>query len=190
MAEQQANDKKDYAEFRALCKATDEGKPGAAAKLREFIDANEWTVKLGDLSARVMGSLMDKLVKSASNQEFLAAHIAEREKQLGYPEASGIERMLIERVTMCWLRLVVAESYNNRIGDTIHTLTEAQFAERRLTMVSNRFLRACEALERYRLMAQVTKIATAKADLLDAKAAEARMNKANGAMRLLKSVTG
>jgi hypothetical protein len=98
--------------------------------------------------------------------------------------------MLIERIVMCWLRLVAAESYCNQIGNTIHSLNEASFAERRLTMANGRFLRSIEALERYRFLCQATKIATARADLLDAKAAEVRMNKTNGAMRLLKSATG
>ena len=86
--------------------------------------------------------------------------------------------------------LVAAESYCNQIGITIHSLNEATFAERRLTMANSRFLRAVEALERCRLLVQATKIATARADMLDARAAESRMNKANGAMRLLERATG
>jgi hypothetical protein len=54
----------------------------------------------------------------------------------------------------------------------------------------NRLLSACEALERYRLLTQATRVVTARADLLGAKAGEARMNKSNAAMRLLKSATG
>lgn len=185
-----ADDKKEFAEFRALIKDTDAGKPGAVVKLRAHLEANQWTKGLGDFMGFAQAALMNKLTKSAANLELLAAHLEERKKNLGYQDASPIERMLIERVAMCWLRLVAAESYCNQIGDTIHSLNEANFAERRLTMANSRFLRAVEALERYRVMIQVSRMATARADLLDAKAAESRMSKANGAMRLLKSATG
>jgi hypothetical protein len=190
MAEQQTDNKKDFAEFRALIKDTDARKPGAAGKLRAYLDANLWAKNLGDFMEIVRGALMSKLTKSAANLETLAAHLEERKKNLGYKDASPLEQMLIERIMMSWLRLIAAESYCNQIGNTITSLNEAHFAERRLTMANSRFLRACEALERYRLMVQVTKIAKAKADWLDAKAGEARMNKSNAAMRLLKSATG
>ena len=180
---------KDFAEFRALIKAADEGKPDAARKLREYLAANEWAVKLGDLSAHVMAALMDKLVKGASNRELFSAQVGAKKRELGYADASGIEQMLIERVVMCWLRVIEAESYCNRIGGTVTTVKEGDFAEHSLTRSNGRFLRACDALERYRLMVQVTKIAKAKADRLDAKTGEARMNKSNAAMRLLKSAT-
>jgi hypothetical protein len=185
-----ANEKRNFDEFRALVKAANEGKLGAAQKLREYVGANEWALRLSDLSILVMDSLMGKMVKDAANRELLAAQVAERKRQMGYAEATGVEQMLIERVMMCWLRVIADESrVNNSYGSGV-SLKQCDYAERSLSRAHSRFLRACEALERYRAMAQITKIAKAKAELLDAKAGEARMNKSNAAIRLLKSATG
>lgn len=49
---------------------------------------------------------------------------------------------------------------------------------------------AIGSLARLRVMTEAARIAKAKADVLDAKAAEARMNRSNAAMRLLKSANG
>lgn len=132
---------KDIEEFRRLVKDTDAGKPGASVKLRAYLDANQWAKHLGDFMGFAQAALMSKLTKSAANLEMLSAHLDERKKNLGYKDASPLEQMLIERIVMCWLRLVAAESYCNQIGTTIHSLNEATFAERRLTMANGRFLR-------------------------------------------------
>jgi hypothetical protein len=183
-------DKRDFARFRALVTATDAGVKGAMGELQDFLKANAWAARLGDISLHVMSALIGKLTKKTSNCAMFGAVIAEREQQMGYADAVGVEKMLIERVMMCWIRLLIAESYCTNIEGKGLTFNHHEFAERSLSRAHNGFLRACEALERYRLLAQATKIATARADLLDAKAGEARTNKANGAMRLLKSQTG
>lgn len=185
-----ADKKGKYTEFRALIEATNKGEPGAAQKLSEYVDRNEWAAKLGDLSILVMDSLMGKLVKDSANRVLLTAQVGQRQAEMGYADASGIERMLIERVTMCWLRLIAEESRMNNSYESASTLKQCEFADRSLSRAQNRLLSACEALERYRLLAQATRIATARADLLDAKAGEARMKKSHAAMRLLKSATG
>jgi hypothetical protein len=183
-------DEVDCNEFQALINAADTGKPGAAQKLRDFLDAHPTTKLMGDLHAAIIGHLMKKLSGSKSADEFLAANINEKKQNLGYWKAGELEQMLIDRVVMCWLRLTLAENYCNKIGDTVTTFKESDFAERSLSRANSRFIRACEALERYRLMAEAVKIAKAKADLLEAKAGESKMNKSNTVMRLLKSATG
>jgi len=71
-------------------------------------------------------------------------------KDLGYSEASGLERLLIEAVVLCWMRYTDTERrYQSVIGEGL-TLNQADWWERRLTATHGRYLRACEALARVR----------------------------------------
>jgi hypothetical protein len=183
-------EKKDYDEFCALIKAADAGKSGAVQKLREYIAAHPRTKEMGDLHANITDTLMKKIAANKSTAEFLTANIDEKKQNLGYSKADALERMMIDRVVMCWLRVTVAEIHCTNLVNTTTTFKESDFADRSLTRASNRFMQACEALERYRVMAEAVKIAKAKANLLEAKVSESKMNKSNAAMRLLKSATG
>ena len=81
---------------------------------------------------------------------------------------------MIARIVMCWLRVVEAESCLMQIGRGGQSLKHCEFAERSLTRANSRFLKACEALSRYRLLTQAARFATARANLIAARAAEVK----------------
>ena len=187
----EAERKKEYAQLTALIKAVDGGDIGKARELRELIKSRDYLRQIGDMHMQVFSHLVGRLAgDKASMVEFMLARLDEQKAKLGYDEAGELERMMIERIVMCWLRVVEAENYCTKASNGGHSLKLCDYAERSLTRASSRFMKASEALARYRLMIQVTKIATAKADLLEARAAESRTNKSNAAMRLLKTMTG
>jgi hypothetical protein len=73
-------------------------------------------------------------------------------EQLGAPAASMVERLLIDRVALCLGRLwyvedVVSATYGRGVS-----IDEAQHWDKRLTTAQNRFLKACVALDRHRLL--------------------------------------
>jgi len=68
-----------------------------------------------------------------------------------------MERLLIEQVVLCWLRMFVTEQrYTNIVEGAKLTMREADFWERRLSAVQRRYLRACETLARVRKLVRST----------------------------------
>jgi hypothetical protein len=69
---------------------------------------------------------------------------------LGHDTASPLERVLIEHVCACWLRLAVMEIRYCAVVTANNTLTQVAHTEKRLTEAQKRFNRACESLARVR----------------------------------------
>jgi hypothetical protein len=170
--------------------AANDGKPGALGKLQDFLSRNPAFAPLIDMNAEALEGIIKAWQHGAGNQELTKASAKKTRGDMGYKEAGPVERLLIDRVVLCWLRLLYAESYCTATSKPGTTFKEADLGERSLSRAHNRFLRAVEALERYRVLIQAERMAKAKADLLEAKAGEVRLNKANGALRLLKQATG
>jgi hypothetical protein len=67
--------------------------------------------------------------------------------------ASPLERLLIEQVSLCWLHLYTLEiEYTNVMHEPI-PLASAEHWERRLSAAQRRYLAACDALARVRRLA-------------------------------------
>lgn len=65
---------------------------------------------------------------------------------------SEVESLLAQHIALCWLRLAEVElQYTSTLSGS-HTLTTGVYYEKRLTMAQRRFTRACETLERVRMM--------------------------------------
>ena len=123
-------------------------------ELRRFLDQHpELSGDLDFIATTVRLALMHKLVSGEGNIEMLNREYQSNEARLGWREADGMERLLIERVMLCWLRLLWAENYNAALMGPGHSLRECEFADRALTLAHNRFLRACQALGRVRRLA-------------------------------------
>jgi hypothetical protein len=93
-------------------------------------------------------------------------------------------------VVMCFLRLCLAELIMVAAADSGKvTYKQSESLDRELTRAHHRFVSVSEALARVRVLIEAAKIAKAKAELTEARASEARMARANGALRLLSSTT-
>ena len=71
-------------------------------------------------------------------------------RELGHDGSPSLERMLIEHVGLCWLRLqFVEQKYSAAMAQDL-TIDQADYWERRLSATQRRYLRACEVLARVR----------------------------------------
>ena len=75
---------------------------------------------------------------------------------LGYAEASALERLLIQQVTLCWLNLNLAEYRFTNVTKQSISLAVGIYWEKRLTAAQRRFTRACETLARVRKLSRNT----------------------------------
>jgi hypothetical protein len=73
---------------------------------------------------------------------------------LGYADATPLERLLIQHITLCWLNLNVTEYKHSNIMKQSITLTLGMYWEKRLTAAQKRFSRACESLARVRRLSR------------------------------------
>lgn len=73
---------------------------------------------------------------------------------LGFESASGLERLLIQQVTLCWLNLNLVECRHSNAMQQSITLTLGIYWEKRLTAAQRRFTRACDSLARVRRLSR------------------------------------
>ena len=65
---------------------------------------------------------------------------------------SEVENLLATHAALCWLRLAETElQYTSHVAKS-HSAASGMYHEKRLTMAQRRFTRACETLERVRMM--------------------------------------
>lgn len=161
--------------------------PKAVSELQVFLREHpgiekDWRM----LANMVFDSLLKTVSHGAGNREMFTRECKEMRQRLGWAEATEIERMMIEHIVICWLRFVYAELLVSTNAGNL-TAADADKLDRQVTRAHNRYIRACESLSRMRLLKQVEKEAAAKADVWDARAANARLQKSQGAIRLLKA---
>jgi len=113
----------------------------------------------GDLLAITQDKLITRLHQGETGRMALKRKLALFRAGLGYDDSTQLERVLIDHVVMCWLRLQEIEwRYQSVIGtdDPTRPLYQCEWWERRLGMVQRRFLRSCESLARVRKLARKT----------------------------------
>jgi hypothetical protein len=144
----------DITELRALLKATSKAQPAQAdlAKLKAALAA---VPKLAD----VLGNLAEQaelqiLQNAVPNDIGFALAVSKRcevqRNELGYEDASPIERSLIEHVCLCWLRLYVCELRYETNTKSSQTLAQGAYWEKKLSSHQRRYLRSVESLARVR----------------------------------------
>ncbi len=69
---------------------------------------------------------------------------------LGYDRASPVERLLIEQVAACYLRLNITEQSFEGVMGQEHTFKLGAYWEKKLAAAQHRYLRAIETLARVR----------------------------------------
>ena len=71
-------------------------------------------------------------------------------EELGFAQASALERLLIDRVILSWLRLHHVDFHHTAALENSTQLPRANYWERRLSAAEHRFLQACQSLARIR----------------------------------------
>lgn len=139
--------------FTALVKKTNVDKPGPedVDELRRMLDESPTLWRLfGDLAQLTIVKLILRLGKTPAVQESARRGIAELRSELGYDAGSALERLVIDRVAICWLELHRLESNYISSLEPGQSMSYALHLERRLMFAQKRYLHAIEALARVR----------------------------------------
>lgn len=126
--------------------ATEDGQR-LAEMLRAHPDALPWLTDLGYTAAK---RAIEILEPSPATKGILRGAIDRLRDSLGHAEASPAERLLIDQVMLCHLRLYIAEQEYNAVVNDDPSRGVATHWENRLSAIQRRYLRAVETLARVR----------------------------------------
>lgn len=87
---------------------------------------------------------------NAIQRESIKLRLAEIERELSDPGDGAMEKLLVNHVVLCWLRLTMIEREYTHFMDQSITLTLGAYWEKRLSAAQKRFTRATENLARVR----------------------------------------
>jgi hypothetical protein len=116
-----------------------------------------WREVGGGLARQAMAHLIASTSATALARELQKQEVEAIRHNLGYDCEPGIERLLVEQVALCWLRLNLLEyEYTTIRKERTMNIDQADFLEKRLNYAQRRFVRACETLARVRKVIRQT----------------------------------
>jgi hypothetical protein len=130
-----------------------EPKPADLAAMRKMLfahpDLELWRQQLAPMIVAEGYVLSNTPMPEATAQLWCQRQESIRE-ELGYENAKPLEKLLIQHVTLCHLRLAVVELQHQQFTKGSHTLTAGVYWDRRLSAAQRRFTCAAVQLARVR----------------------------------------
>lgn len=105
---------------------------------------------LGDMALQAEYQLMDSIDVPNSSREAMRVGLDYVKRDLGYASSPPLEKMLIEQVGLCWLRLGILELKHAQHTTGSIGIPQADYWDRTLSAAQRRCLRAIETLARVR----------------------------------------
>ncbi len=156
--------------LRLVAAAKGKSKGAALDLLRDFAGSHPAIFDHFDALARTtLAEVIRDCSDSATTQIQLLGEAHALQRSLGIATATPLEKLLIQDVTICWVRLQGVEqtySANFNTGNGV-TLTKAAYLEKRLSATHRRYLQSVESLARVRrLLGRVIQVNVAQNQLI------------------------
>jgi hypothetical protein len=111
----------------------------------------------GDMARRALDEILaDYAGESVFVLESIHQGLSEMRRELGYESAPMMERILIEQVLICWLRLNLLEKLHWTKTLESHSTETGLYWDRRLLTAQHRLTRATESLAKVRRLVALT----------------------------------
>jgi len=167
-----------------LIKLTDKSdpKPEHLALIRKRLDDDSALVELNEVGQRAIARVIDTYTDSRLLRELYTRQIDAKREELGYGSAGVIERMLIDQLVLCHLRLNMIEMYHAEKVKQSHSLETGMYRDKMLTSYQRRFERACLSLAKVRKL-------LAEANLHEARARNARSSATKNSVSIMKMMS-
>ena len=145
----------EFAEINALFKRVDKQSPSSedVSKFREVLEKYPALSSVtGDLAGQAEKEIIGHAYADQPGRALaLHKHCELQRDELGYKSATALERLLIQHIVLCWLRMHLTElRYETAMRDA--TLTQGAYWEKKLSANQRRYLRSIETLARVRKM--------------------------------------
>ena len=95
-----------------------------------------------DMAGAAIDVVIRKMQTSEANRALLHENLDHIRNSLGWQEASKTERLIIDQVVICHLRMNLTEQYYQNVMTEGCSLASASFWESKLSAVQRRYLRA------------------------------------------------
>lgn len=136
----------------ALLRRAMAGDESALPALRRVFDTGELVESLGDLALLVEATLIGNVAgNNLAVKEGLGRKMAKIRGELAGPDAPPLERLLADRVALCWLSLHDGEVRFAQSKDL--TINLADYWQRRINSAHKRYLTAIKTLATVRKLA-------------------------------------
>jgi hypothetical protein len=135
---------------KALLKQAEQGDTTVLPALRTYMDQSPsvWE-QGGDIAKATQRALLDQAAgKNLVIRETLARKCAALTQELAGPTPSPLERLLVERIVLCWLHLHCAEATYLTLQDL--SLRQAALHQARISKAQARYLAAIRTLAQVR----------------------------------------
>ena len=148
----------DKGKLMALIDRAQEGDKEALPVLRKVLDEEPRIARFVNLARDVERSIVKKISgDDVFTQEALPRNLKAMRKDVAGENPSPLERLLAERITVCWLELQYFEAiYAQNIGKL--TMAQGDHHQRRIDKAHRRYLSSIKALAQIRKMGPAVQI--------------------------------
>jgi hypothetical protein len=166
-----ADDLEEYRAVKEIVDRTNKENPDPAdvAKLKEMLAASPrlWRVA-GDYSEHAIYQITSDIEGTVFVVESVRAGVDKLKEDLGYKSAPPLEKLLINQISLCWLRLNMLERTHWIKTYESHISEDGLYWDRRLNNAQRRFTRACDSLARVRKLILAAELHKAQLEAIKA----------------------
>jgi hypothetical protein len=138
--------------MRQLLVRAQAGDEATLPELKKLIEADAFTEMVGNLAAQYETTLIGNAAgKNLIFKEATARKLKVMREELAGEKASALERLLVERIVLCWLSLYDVEIRFAQMKDL--TIPQATYWQERIDRAHRRYLTAIKALATVRKLA-------------------------------------
>ena len=147
---------REFGDLVARCYQKDPAKKDLRELEKTFKEMSQLWKAVFDLGKVVRNRAIDNLRLPEVATLTIRTNITEMQRELGYQDAPALERLLIDNVLNCWVRLQWCEfTYSSKM-DSSMTFREGDYWTKLLNAAQRRYLRAAETLARVRKLTRNT----------------------------------
>ena len=146
------------AKLMALIDRAQDGDEGALPVLRKVLDEAPRIARFVDLARNVERSIIEKMSgDDVFLQEAIPRNLKAMKREIAGENPSPLERLLVERITVCWLELQYFQAiYTQNLGS--FSLAQSDSHQRRIDKAHRRYLSSIKALAQIRKMGPAVQI--------------------------------
>ncbi len=148
----------DKKKFMALIDRAQDGDEEALPALRKVLDEEPRIARVVDLARDVERSIVKRMSgDDVFAQEAIPRNLKTMRREIAGENPSPIERLLAERITVCWLELQYFQAIYAQNLDKL-TITQSDYHQRRIDKAHRRYLSSIKALAQIRKMGPAVQI--------------------------------
>ncbi len=148
----------DKGKLMALIDRAQDGDEEALPVLRKVLDKAPRIARFVDLARNVERSIVEKMSgDDVFTQEAIPRNLKAMRGEIAGENPSPLERLLAERITVCWLELQYFQAiYTQNLGN--FSIIQGDYHQRRIDKAHRRYLSSIKALAQIRKMGPAVQI--------------------------------